>query len=229
VNAAADVSESRLIELVRAAVGKQDLAVRIDGYSRWRATASIARRMREGRIFIAGDAAHLMPPNGGFGGNTGIHDAHNLAWKLALVMKGHAGLRLLDSYESERRPVAVFTVEQAFSRYVAPHLWLERHGVRISTIDLVGRYVLLAGAAGSAWAEAAKTLTRRSGEVPLDAYCIGRDLADLEQRFPTAYGVSDSGASLVRPDGFVAWNCRERVADPVTVLQGALNASLCSP
>src|SRR5215469_13888715 len=76
VNTAADVSESRLIELVRAGVGKPDLAVRIDGYSRWRATASVAQRLREGRVFLAGDAAHLMPPNGGFGGNTGIHDAH---------------------------------------------------------------------------------------------------------------------------------------------------------
>jgi putative polyketide hydroxylase len=277
VNAAADVSETRLIELVRAAAGKPDLAVRIDGFSRWRATASIAQRMRQGRIFIAGDAAHLMPPNGGFGGNTGIHDAHNLAWKLALVMKGHAGSRLLDTYESERRPVAVFTVEQAFSRYVArtapwltarvkpeplvddlhielgylyypslgvhadprdtvgqpgsraPHLWLERHGKRISTLDLAGRYVLLAGAAGPAWAEAAKALAQGSGGVPLDAYCIGGDVADLERRFPSAYGVSDSGASLLRPDGFVAWNCRDRATNPVTALQAALKASLCSP
>src|SRR5215831_543817 len=118
VNAAADVSESRLIELVRAGVGKPDLPVRIDGYSRWRATATVAQRMRDGRVFIAGDAAHLMPPNGGFGGNTGIHDAHNLAWKLALVIKGQAGPGLLDTYETERRPVAVFTAEQAFSRYV---------------------------------------------------------------------------------------------------------------
>ena len=275
VNAATDVSEARLIELVRAGVGK-DLPVRIDGYSRWRATASVARELRDGRIFIAGDAAHLMPPNGGFGGNTGIHDAHNLAWKLALVIKGHAGARLLDTYETERRPVAVFTVEQAFSRYVArtapwlaarvqpeplvddlhielgylynsplgvhadprdtggvpgsraPHLWLESQGKRFSTIDLAGRYVLLAGAAGSAWVDAAKELTRACGGVPLDAYCIGRDPADSEQRFPAAYGISSSGASLVRPDGFVTWNCPEGVAEPVTALQAALNASLCS-
>jgi 2-polyprenyl-6-methoxyphenol hydroxylase-like FAD-dependent oxidoreductase len=275
VNAATDVSEARLIELVRAGVGKPDLAVKIDGYSRWRATASVARRLRGGRIFIAGDAAHLMPPNGGFGGNTGIHDAHNLAWKLALVITGHAGRGLLDTYEAERRPVGVFTVEQAFSRYVArtapwlaarvqpeplvddlhielgylynsplgvhadprstggmpgsraPHLWLERQGKRLSTIDLAGRYVLLAGAAGSAWVDAAKRLSPGFGAPPLDAYCIGRDLADPEQRFPAAYGISASGASLVRPDGFVAWNCPAGVAEPVTALQAALSASLC--
>jgi 2-polyprenyl-6-methoxyphenol hydroxylase-like FAD-dependent oxidoreductase len=127
VDAAADVSERRLIELVRAGVGRSDLPVRIDGYSRWRATASVARSLRVGRTFIAGDAAHLMPPNGGFGGNTGVADAHNLAWKLALVLKGQAGAALLDTYESERKPAATFTVEQAFTRYVtrtAP--WLAR-------------------------------------------------------------------------------------------------------
>jgi len=276
VNAAADVSESRLIELVRAGVGKRDLAVRIDGYSRWRATASIAQRLRDRRVFVAGDAAHLMPPNGGFGGNTGIHDAHNLAWKLALVIKGHAGPGLLDTYETERRPVAVFTVEQAFSRYVArtapwlaarvqpeplvddlhvelgylynsplgvhadprttcgapgsraPHLWLGRRGARISTIDLGGRYVVLAGAAGAAWVAAAKQVARGFGALPLDACCIGGELEDLEHRFPEAYGVSDSGAALVRPDGHVAWKCPELVAEPVTALRTALSASLCS-
>ena len=118
-NAAADVSEARLIELVRLGVGAPELDVRIDGFSRWRATAQVAEAFQERRIFLAGDAAHLMPPNGGFGGNTGIHDAHNIAWKLALVAAGHADPALLGTYESERKPVAEFTVEQAFARYVA--------------------------------------------------------------------------------------------------------------
>jgi len=275
VDAAADLSEPRLIELVRAGVGRPDLAVRIDGYSRWRATACVAQRLREGRIFVAGDAAHLMPPNGGFGGNTGIHDAHNLAWKLALFIKGVAGAGLLDTYETERRPVAVFTAEQAFSRYVArtapwlaarvqpeplvddlhielgylynsplgvhgdpratsgvpgsraPHLWLERDGKRISTIDLAGRYVLLAGARGSRWVDAAKAMTASFAGLPIDAYCIGHDLGDLEGRFAAAYGISGAGAALVRPDGFVAWRSTADVAEPVTALRAALHASLC--
>src|SRR5262245_36859686 len=113
-----DVRESHLIELVRAGAGVPDLPVTIDGVARWRATSDVARRFREGRVFLAGDAAHLMPPNGGFGGNTGIHDGHNLAWKLATVRKGVAGSRLLDTYEMERRPVGKFTVEQAYTRYV---------------------------------------------------------------------------------------------------------------
>lgn len=118
-NAAADTSPERLEFLLRAAIGDPDIPLRIDGCSRWRATASVADRFRKGRVFIAGDAAHLMPPTGGFGGNTGIHDAHNLAWKLGCVLRGEAGDALLDSYEEERRPVCRFTVEQAFSRYVA--------------------------------------------------------------------------------------------------------------
>ncbi len=117
-NAAADISEPRLIEIVRAGVGVPDLPVKIDGVTRWRATSDVARRFQDGRVFLVGDAAHLMPPNGGFGGNTGIHDAHNLAWKLALVLRGVAGAALANSYEPERKPVAKFTVEQAYTRYV---------------------------------------------------------------------------------------------------------------
>ena len=113
-----DVRQERLIELVQLGAGVPDLPVTIDGFARWRATSDVARRYQEGRVFLAGDAAHLMPPNGGFGGNTGIHDGHNLAWKLALVLKGIAGPRLLTTYETERRPVGKFTVEQAYTRYV---------------------------------------------------------------------------------------------------------------
>ena len=273
-NVATDLSERRLIELIRAGVGKPDLDVRIDGYTRWRATADVAQRLQDGRIFIAGDAAHLMPPNGGFGGNTGIHDAHNLAWKLALVINGQASPRLLETYASERKPVARFTVEQAFSRYVArtapwlqssqrtdalvhdfnielgylyapatgghadprttlgmpgsraPHLWLTRDGKRVSTIDLTGHYLLLAGAGGGAWVAAARAASDHFGKVPLEAYCVGKDLVDTDGQFNAAYGITDTGASLVRPDGFVAWRSPALASDPAAVLREALGRSL---
>src|SRR5262249_35847870 len=77
----------------------------------------VAERYQAGRIFLAGDAAHVVPPNGGFGGNTGIHDAHNLAWKLAMVVQGTAGEALLETYDAERRPVGELTIDQAYSRY----------------------------------------------------------------------------------------------------------------
>ena len=94
----------------------------------WKAEADVAERFRDGRVFLAGDAAHVMPPNGGFGGNTGVQDAQNLAWKLAMVLDGEAGPDLLSTYEQERRPVAHFTAEQAYARYVtrtAPYLGTE--------------------------------------------------------------------------------------------------------
>jgi 2-polyprenyl-6-methoxyphenol hydroxylase-like FAD-dependent oxidoreductase len=73
--------------------------------SLWRANIRLAERYRNGRVLIAGDAAHIHSPAGGQGMNTGIQDAHNLGWKLAAVING-ASTALLDSYEAERRPVA---------------------------------------------------------------------------------------------------------------------------
>jgi hypothetical protein len=95
-----------------------DLAVELEDVATWKAEAVCADAYRKGRVFLAGDAAHVVPPTGGFGGNTGVQDAANLAWKLAMVVKGEAGASLLDSYEAERRPVGQLTVEQAFARYV---------------------------------------------------------------------------------------------------------------
>jgi 2-polyprenyl-6-methoxyphenol hydroxylase-like FAD-dependent oxidoreductase len=74
--------------------------------SLWRLNVRIVDRYREGRVFLAGDAAHIHSPAGGQGMNTGIQDAHNLSWKLAAVTRG-ASPALLDSYGSERRPVAL--------------------------------------------------------------------------------------------------------------------------
>jgi hypothetical protein len=272
-NAAADVSEARLIELVRAGVGVPDLPVKIDGMTRWRATACVAERFHDHRIFIAGDAAHLMPPNGGFGGNTGIHDAHNLAWKLALVLQGHAHERLLETYASERKPVAHFTVEQAFSRYVgrtapwlgathttaplvqdfeielgylygspdgvhadphatrgvpgsrAPHVWLTKAGERVSALDLFGNFVLFAGPDGDDWMRAAAAVRGGSAGMPLDAYRVGVELGDESGRFCESYGIGKAGASLVRPDGFVAWRSVGGNADSEAALRGALAAA----
>src|SRR5262245_65719218 len=79
--------------------------------------AATAAAFQSGRVFLAGDAAHVMPPTGGFGGNTGVADAYNLAWKLAFATQGVAGPGLLDTYGAERRPISALTVEQAYTRY----------------------------------------------------------------------------------------------------------------
>jgi 2-polyprenyl-6-methoxyphenol hydroxylase-like FAD-dependent oxidoreductase len=124
-NVAAGITEERCVELLRAAIGVPGIPVTIEDVATWRAVADTAERYQAGRVFLAGDAAHVVPPNGGFGGNTGIQDAHNLAWKLALVLRGQAGPELLDTYDAERQPIGALTVEQAYTRYVmrvAPYL-----------------------------------------------------------------------------------------------------------
>jgi 2-polyprenyl-6-methoxyphenol hydroxylase-like FAD-dependent oxidoreductase len=115
---AGDTSPERCVALVRSAVGVPDLEVEIEDIATWKATAECADAYRKGRVFLAGDSAHVVPPTGGFGGNTGVQDAANLAWKLAAVLKGEADESLLDSYEAERRPVGQLTVEQAYARYI---------------------------------------------------------------------------------------------------------------
>jgi 2-polyprenyl-6-methoxyphenol hydroxylase-like FAD-dependent oxidoreductase len=155
-----DRSETKCVEYVRDALGAQDdLPIEIENVQRWNAAADWAERMRMGDVFIAGDAAHVMPPTGGFGGNTGVHDAHNLAWKLAFVLQGHAGSGLLDSYDAERRPVAEATTEQAYMRYVTrldPSLGTDGLAAYVedATIDLGYRYrsdAILAEEGGGDW------------------------------------------------------------------------------
>jgi putative polyketide hydroxylase len=97
---------ARCLEIARRAVGIDDLKVELINLAFWTRTAEVAETFRQGRIFLAGDAAHRFPPTGGFGANTGIQDVHNLAWKLASVLQGWAGESILDTYSKERRPVA---------------------------------------------------------------------------------------------------------------------------
>jgi 2-polyprenyl-6-methoxyphenol hydroxylase-like FAD-dependent oxidoreductase len=86
--------------------------------SLWRANVRLAERYRDGRVFIAGDAAHIHSPAGGQGMNTGIQDAHNLAWKLTAVARG-ADPALLDSYDAERRPIAAHVLAMSDARLAA--------------------------------------------------------------------------------------------------------------
>ena len=87
-------------------IGDAEVPVEIVATATWSTVVRVAERYREGRVFLVGDAAHVMPPWGGFGGNTGIADANDLCWKLAAVLGGRAGEALLNTYETERRPVA---------------------------------------------------------------------------------------------------------------------------
>jgi 2-polyprenyl-6-methoxyphenol hydroxylase-like FAD-dependent oxidoreductase len=243
VDVQSGLTEEKALGYLRTAIGT-DMPMEVVDVANWRAEATCAERLREGRVFLAGDAAHVVPPNGGFGGNTGIQDARNLAWKLAAVINGEAGPALLDTYEPERLPMCDMIVQQAYTRYATrvvpergaddvqppiPDIELEiglvmrspaiapeepedgalhqhpseargRPGTRAphvaladgsSTLDLVGtEFTVLrpAGDGGDDWAPPGAT----SHEV------------DAEP-FAEAYGLSAGGATLVRPDGFVAW------------------------
>ncbi|CEJ60604.1 hypothetical protein PMG11_09173 [Penicillium brasilianum] len=92
----------------------------IESVSYWTVAALNSERYssENGRVFIAGDAAHVMPPTGGMGGNTGIQDAYNLAWKLAYVVDQKASPSLLKSYTIERQAAAEQIMQQAFARLV---------------------------------------------------------------------------------------------------------------
>lgn len=279
------LTEQRTVELLHSALGVDDMPVSVQGVMHWGATADTAEHFRDGRIFLAGDSAHVMPPSGGFGGNTGVQDAQNLAWKLALVLKGLAGPQLLDTYEPERRPASSFTVEQAYSRWVtriapylgpngvqavapdlnvelgycydsaavihedsnekpahenprsskgrpgtrAPHLYVERNGQKISTLDLFGQhFVLLAASGGRAWCDAVHAVAKQSG-VEIDAYQIGGagNVADPSGAFGDAYGISSDGAVLVRPDGFIGWRSRSAESAPAQRLSSAFASLRC--
>src|SRR3954467_5435754 len=118
VDVQSGLTEERALQYLRTAIGT-DVPMELVDVARWRAEAVCAERLRDGRVFLAGDAAHAVPPNGGFGGNAGVQDALNLAWKLAAVVKGDAGPALLDTYEAERQPLGRMTIEQAYTRYAS--------------------------------------------------------------------------------------------------------------
>lgn len=260
----ADYPEARCRELVRAGVGIPDLPVQYKTVLTWEMHALVADRFQQGRVFLVGDAARTQPPSGGLGGNTGIAEAHNLAWKLAAVLNNEADQQLLTSYDTERRPLADYTTEQTALlseqrqtegsagitvdpiivnmgyRYSAGafvweegaenlplaqkpdqwkgepgtharHLGLRQAGQPISTLDLFGsHFVLLVGSQGQNWKEAALN-TKEALHLHLDIYQVGGEtgeIIDAENTFCDAYGITPTGAVIVRPDGFIGWRSR---------------------
>lgn len=99
------------------AIGRDDIPVEIITTGRWELSALIADKFSQGRVFLAGDAAHTFPPaRGGFGANTGIEDVHNLAWKIDSVLSGLSDPSLLETYDTERRAIAWLRHGQIFNR-----------------------------------------------------------------------------------------------------------------
>jgi 2,4-dichlorophenol 6-monooxygenase len=107
-----DYDDERCRALVVRAIGHA-VPLKILHRGSWNMSAQVARGMREGRIFLAGDAVHRFPPTGGLGLNTGVQDVHNLVWKLCAVEEGWAPASILDSYAQERLPTARHNADQS--------------------------------------------------------------------------------------------------------------------
>ncbi|OTY02243.1 FAD-binding monooxygenase [Bacillus thuringiensis serovar muju] len=110
-----DFTIERCKQIIQTAIGSTNIESEIVSVLPWEATESTATKFQDNRVFLVGDSAHIMPPTGGFGSNTGIQDAHNLAWKLGAVIKGKAKPKLLETYHEERYPVAKLTTAYASS------------------------------------------------------------------------------------------------------------------
>jgi 2-polyprenyl-6-methoxyphenol hydroxylase-like FAD-dependent oxidoreductase len=240
------LTQERALGFLRTAIGT-DMHMDIVDVANWQAEATCAERLRQGRVFLAGDAAHVVPPNGGFGGNMGIQDARNLSWKLAAVVKGEAGPALLDTYEAERLPLCGLTVEQAYTRYatrVVPERGSDDVQPPVADIELEIGLVMRSpsiaseepddgalhvhpSAAGGRPGTRAPHVTLADGSSTLDLagpeFVVLRPAGDGSEDwappgasshvveaepFADAYGLSPGGATLVRPDGVIAWRSR---------------------
>src|SRR5689334_6831108 len=109
------IDDAQVVADMKDALGLPELDADVHVVSRWSMEGILADRFQVGRVFLVGDAAHRHPPTGGLGLNSAIHDAHNLCWKVAAVLAGHADPGLLASYEAERRPVDARNVERSLT------------------------------------------------------------------------------------------------------------------
>lgn len=269
-----DRTEAEQRAVIKRATGIDDLEIDLITTGRWELSALIADHFSCGRVFLVGDAAHQLPPNrGGYGANTGIGDAHNLAWKIAAVHSGRSEPALLDTYDAERRPVAWLRHDQIFARsdykaYIdaptsdtaiiddvamelgqiyrslspvgtnrdvpdarrpdewagepgtrAPHVWI---GSERSTLDHFGRHWTLVTSCET-WRDAAEAVAGQL-DVNIDVLCFPVE-SEPHDLLVTAYGLGSGGASLVRPDGYIAWRCQTAPTSRAAALAAALRTA----
>jgi putative polyketide hydroxylase len=202
-------TENQLIWRIRAAAGVPDLPVRVLDHRRFTFSAAIAECFRSGNAFLVGDAAHRATPRGGTGMNTAIADGFNLAWKLSWVLHGWTPESLLDTYETERRPVAEHNLARSLDpmgsrRSVLdevrfdlggrlPHLWIDTAAGRVSSLDLLGP-----GLTHLAAGQLSSPSNDQSDRPPVAKHRLGHKTA-------AALGADQPGGVMLRPDG-VVWD-----------------------
>ena len=141
---ASDYPPEKCRDLLRLALGMPDIEIDIKSILPWEPTVRIAEKLQHGRIFLAGDAAHSMPPWAGQGANSGIADAYNLAWKLAAVLRGRASKRLLETYEVERIPVGRAAAEASANAADERGMILTKRNLTV-VWRLLGRIRIMSG------------------------------------------------------------------------------------
>jgi putative polyketide hydroxylase len=203
----ADLTEEQVITRIRAGAGVRDLPVRVVDQNTFTFSGAIADRFRSGDAFLIGDAAHRVTPRGGTGMNTAIGDGFNLGWKLSWVLRGWAPDALLDTYETERRPVAEHNLARSLDpmgsrRSVRdelrfdlgdrlPHVWIETPAGRTSSLDLLGPGLTRLSTDG-----VASQSDDQSEVPPVTAHRLDRKTA-------AALGADRPGGLLLRPDGMI--------------------------
>jgi len=171
-----EVLEKILSSCLGVTLGSGHLDWQLHSARPWRMNAAVAHKFSHGRIFFAGDAAHQFPPSGGFGLNTGLQDAHNLAWKIAAVEQGHAHTSLLGSYHAERHQIARENAALSVSNWKRGLLIPQALGLNPETLD-----VLTDALGAASWA-----LPTGASRMILDqSIAVGRGTLSMIQKDPT--------------------------------------------
>ncbi|MFE2068090.1 FAD-dependent oxidoreductase [Streptomyces sp. NPDC059467] len=202
------VDEEAARQIVRDLIGDPELPVEITSTSLWTVNHSHASEYSSGRVFCAGDAVHRHPPSNGLGSNTSVQDAYNLAWKLAMVIRGEAGRELLDTYSAERAPVGRQIVERA-------NLSRDQFGPIFDVLGIGGGGDEAAIADGLAALDAptpegAKKRRRLEEAIQLKNYEFNAHGVEMNQRYVSTAVLPDDAPAEV-------WeNDRELTAQPTT-------------
>lgn len=220
-------ADPRLAARIRSAAGRPDLPVDVHHVSTFSFMGALADRFRHQRSFLIGDAAHRVTPRGGTGLNSAVADGFDLGWKLAWAVQGWADDELLDSYETERRPVVEHNLERSLDpagsrRHLDEmhvdiggrirHVWLGQSGQReTSTLDLVGTGLTLFTDPGG---------TQRTTRLPAPHPHAAVTTRRVEARVARGLGITPGGGLLVRPDGVPvsAWSRPRPRLSPTTAV-----------